>query len=417
MSPHRNPAARAGIHPVMPARRTLSLLLALGAVLVPAAPAAALDAPGLRTALGRQSAVLGTASGARVVDLDTGRVLFSRRPDLQLTPASNEKLFTTATALLTLGSAARRATTVVPDGEVEIGAGAGGVEDLYLVGGGDPGLSDAGLADLADQVVRSGVVEVAGGVVGDESLLDARRGSVDSGFAADLDLGGQLGALVVGHGTTDGTGPAHVAAVRLEALLKARGVSFGRRARTGTAPARAGAPVATELSATLAELVRATNQPSDNFYAELLLKVLGAERGGAGSTAAGAAVVRSTLAGIGVRTTAVDGSGLSRANRTTARQVVTLLRAMRSGAEAAAWQSSLPVAGRSGTLRRRMRGTAAATRCAGKTGTLRGVSALSGYCTTTRGRHVVFSFLENGVGYGAKGVEDRMVAALARYSG
>ena len=77
----------------------------------------------------------------------------------------------------------------------------------------------------------------------------------------------------------------------------------------------------------------------------------------------------------------------------------------------------MTVAGRNGTLRRRMRGTAAAGRCAGKTGTLRGVSALSGYCTTTTGRHVVFSFLENGVGSGAKSVEDRMVAALARYEG
>jgi len=83
----------------------------------------------------------------------------------------------------------------------------------------------------------------------------------------------------------------------------------------------------------------------------------------------------------------------------------------------AAWLGSLTVAGRNGTLRRRLRGTAAAGRCSGKTGTLRGVSALSGYCTTTTGRHVVFSFLENGIGPGAKSVEDRMVAALARYEG
>lgn len=405
----------------MPVRRSLPVLLAAAALLGGAAPASALDARAVRSALARQSALLGSAAGARVVDLDSGRVLFSRQPDLHLVPASNEKLFTTATALLTLGSASQRATTVVPDGEPAIGAGpdaeGAGVKDLYLVGSGDPSLSNAGLASLADQVVRSGVVEVEGGVVGDESLLDARRGSVDSGFAADLDLGGQLGALVVGHGTTDGTGPAHLAAVRLQALLKARGVAFGRRARTGKAPGGLGDPVATQLSPRLSELVRATNQPSDNFYAELLLKVVGAERGGAGTTAAGAAVVRSTLGPLGVRPTAVDGSGLSRTDRTTPREVVTLLQAMRASPESTAWLASLPVAGSSGTLRHRMRGTAAAARCAAKTGTLRGVSALSGYCTTAAGRHIVFSFLENGVGYGAKGVEDRMVAALARYTG
>ena len=63
-----------------------------------------------------------------------------------------------------------------------------------------------------------------------------------------------------------------------------------------------------------------------------------------------------------------------------------------------------------------MRGTAAAGRCQAKTGTLIGVSALSGYCTTAGGGTVAFSFLENGVcNVCAKKVEDRMTAAIARY--
>ncbi len=85
---------------------------------------------------------------------------------------------------------------------------------------------------------------------------------------------------------------------------------------------------------------------------------------------------------------------------------------------AATWIASLPVAGRSGTLRTRMRGTAAAGRCAAKTGTLIGVSALSGYCTSTGGVRVAFSFIENRVcNYCAKKVEDRMVSAIARLDG
>ncbi len=411
--------------PVSPGRM-LSLrrpLLSLAAALVTAlgaalpAPALALDANALRAKLARETARLGAASGAYVVDLDSGGVLASRRPDLALVPASNEKLFTTATALLTLGAGARRATRVVADAVTATDPEAIVAKDLYVVGAGDPSFANADLTGLVRQLMRSGLAEVRGGVVGDESLLDARRGSVDSGFAADLDLGGQLGALVVGHGAADRGGPAHVVAERLESMLKARGVRFGRRARTGRTPRDAVDTLATDLSPSTAELVRATNQPSDNFFAELLLKVVGADEGGAGTTAAGAGVVRREMAGLGLRPIISDGSGLSRGNRTTARQVVTLLRAMDDGDTATAWAASLSVAGRNGTLRRRMRRTAAAGRCVGKTGTLRGVSALSGYCTTSSGRHVVFSFLENGVGPGAKAVEDRMVAAIARYTG
>jgi D-alanyl-D-alanine carboxypeptidase/D-alanyl-D-alanine-endopeptidase (penicillin-binding protein 4) len=87
-------------------------------------------------------------------------------------------------------------------------------------------------------------------------------------------------------------------------------------------------------------------------------------------------------------------------------------------AVSSAWRGSLAVAGRTGTLRKRMRRTAAAGRCRAKTGTLIGVSALSGYCTTATGHRVAFSFLENRVcNWCAKDVEDKMVATLARYDG
>lgn len=398
----------------MPVRRAAPFLLALllTALLVPGA-AQATSAATVRAKLAKETAKLGRSAGAYVVDETSGTVLYSRRPDLALVPASNEKLFTTATALITLGADATRETRVLatlrPDGV--------SVQDVYLVGAGDPSFSNTDLSALAATIVANGLKEVAGGVVGDGSFLDAKRGSADSAFKPDLDLGGQLGGLVVGHGGVDGMGPAHLAAARLQALLKKQGVAFGRQARVGVAPPEATEQLATDLSPPLAELVRATNQPSDNFFAEMLLKVVGAESGGAGTTLAGATVVKREMADLGVLPTIADGSGLSRGNRTTTRQVVTLLRAMAAGESATAWLGSLTVAGRNGTLRRRMRGTPAAGRCSGKTGTLRGVSALSGYCTTTGGRRVVFSFIENGVGGGAKAVEDRMVAALARFSG
>ena len=110
--------------------------------------------------------------------------------------------------------------------------------------------------------------------------------------------------------------------------------------------------------------------PSDNFLAETLLKALGVRFGGAGSTRAGAQVVRSSVVGLGLAPTVVDGSGLSRANHTSPRQVVRLLQRMGEEDTFPAFQRSLAVAGVSGTLRRRMRGTPAQRRCRGKTGTL-----------------------------------------------
>ena len=81
-----------------------------------------------------------------------------------------------------------------------------------------------------------------------------------------------------------------------------------------------------------------------------------------------------------------------------------------------AFDESLPVAGRNGTLYNRMRGTAAQDRCHAKTGTLHDVSALAGFCNTTGGERVAFAFLMNRVNpSGARALQDRMTVALARY--
>jgi len=146
-----------------------------------------------------------------------------------------------------------------------------------------------------------------------------------------------------------------------------------------------------------------------------MLKALGAQHGSAGTTTAGAAVVRTSMREMGLSPVVADGSGLSRANRTTPRQVVRLIQKMSLRPEGAAFRASLPVTGRSGTVARRMRGTPAERRCRVKTGTLIGVSALAGVCETRAGDDVAFAFLLNGVNtFAAKRIEDRMAAALAR---
>jgi len=403
-------------------RRLLSLLALLSvSVLVVAAPAQAVDRAGLRSVLTKLHARLGSSAGAYVVDLGTGDVLFRHRENLALAPASNEKLFVTSAALLRFGATGTLTTQLraAPGAVVDATGVLRG--DLYLVGGGDPTLGDAGLDTLAGQLAAHGVTRIDGGVLGDESLFDTLRGGPDSAFRADGDLGGWLSALSWDHGRARPGGPAQAAATELGKLLKARDVTYGRKPREGALPAptigaaSADPPLAEIASPPMAALIAQTNIPSENFYAEMLTKALGAHYGGAGTTAAGLAVVRDQLATFGVHPRMVDGSGLSRADRTTAREVVRLLQRMDGQDTAATWEASLPVAGVSGTLKTRMRRTAAASRCAAKTGTLIGVSALSGYCTTADGTRVAFSLIENRVCTTcAKKVEDRMVTAIAK---
>lgn len=383
-----------------------------GLVLAPAA--GAVDSAGLRKALGRHHAKLGPNAGARVIDLDSGRVLFARRDQRKLVPASNQKLFVTASALLRYGPTHTFTTTVHPRGVIDDDGVLRG--DLLLVGGGDPALDDLDLGVLVDAVKEAGVKRISGGVIGDEALFDTRRGSYDSRFRYDSDLGGVLGALVWGHGHAGPGGPAQYAAARLHTLLKKAGIRSGRRPRAGVARRPLPEPLGSAPSPPVSSLISIINQPSENWFAEMLAKSLGSSFKANGATSTGLKVVRDDMRKFGLHPRMFDASGLSRANRTTARQVVLLLERMAEQEMTKTWTASLAVAGRSGTLRKRMRGTAASGKCRGKTGTLRGVSALSGYCTTRGGSTVAFSFIENGVyAPGAKRIEDRMVAAIAKY--
>jgi len=394
-------------------------LLALVALLATASAPAAARAQGPATLQGQLArAVRGApaASGVFVRDLDSGRVLFDRRSAVPRIPASVEKLYTTSTLWLRLGPLARLETRVAGLGYTDP-AGTVWHGNLYLEGGGDPSLSTTGLAVLARDIAGAGYVRVTGRVVGDESWFDTARGGPRTGYAYDSDVGGVLGALTVNRGWSRRGGPAAEAARRFTAALKAQGVRVGRRASVGPTPAGA-RELARLPSPTVAQLTRATLLPSDNFYAETLLKAVGARVTGLGTTAAGAAVARRTLGSLGVHPAIVDGSGLSRADLTSPRQVVELLGALHAMPIGPAFESTMAIVGRTGTVQTRMRGTAAQGACRAKTGTLRDASALAGVCRTAAGRTVAFAILMNFTSVRrARIIQDRIVATLARYSG
>ncbi|HEX7298985.1 MAG TPA: D-alanyl-D-alanine carboxypeptidase/D-alanyl-D-alanine-endopeptidase [Solirubrobacteraceae bacterium] len=389
--------------------------LVLVALLALAGAAQAISAPTLQSKLTREMRYAGTFSGVFVRDLDTDRTLFASKPDVARVPASVQKLYTTAAALLRFGPDATFSTTVAGRGFLDPeGVWRG---DLYLRGGGDPTLERDDLQTLAATVAGGGILRVAGSVLGDESRFDALRGSFDSGGAYDRDIGGVLSALALQRGYAKDGQPAAQAARQFAKILRGQGIRVDGPSGAGVAPGDV-----TELgsvqSPAVRDLIRVTNVPSDNFVAEMLVKDLGAQFGGAGTTAAGVGVVRAQLASLGVHPRIVDGSGLSRADRTTPRQVVRLLTTMHRQQVAASFEDSLPVAGRTGTISKRMRGTPAQDRCRAKTGTLIGVSALAGVCHAAGGHTIAFAMLMNRASVRrAHGVQDRIAAAIARYDG
>jgi D-alanyl-D-alanine carboxypeptidase/D-alanyl-D-alanine-endopeptidase (penicillin-binding protein 4) len=402
---------------VSPVRRLLIAAAALCAVVLLSAGSAAADTlTAVQAKLTREMRRAGPSAGAVVRDLDSGRTIFALRADEARVPASVEKLYVSAAALMRDGAEAR-----IPTRALAASPPVNGVVEgpIYLVGRGDPTLDRTRIRELAAAVRAAGVTRV-GGVRGDDSAFDRLVGSPDSGFRYDRELGGLLTGLAVNRGwDTRGLqeAPAASAARRLARELKLAGVSVGGTATIGAAPASA-VEVAQVQSPPLSAIVAAMNGPSDNYIAEMLLKGLGAAHGTGGTTAAGAAAARAALDDIGVRPRIVDGSGLSRRDRTTPRQVVRLLQRVANMEFAQTFTASLPIAGSTGTLQRRMRGTAAAGACRAKTGTLRYTSNLAGYCTTRDGGVVAFALLMNGVNVGsAHGIQDRIAAALASWDG
>jgi D-alanyl-D-alanine carboxypeptidase/D-alanyl-D-alanine-endopeptidase (penicillin-binding protein 4) len=392
--------------------RIVCLATLVVALLAPAAQAA--GPAGTARLLDRQMDRV--SGGAYVVDLDTGAVLFSRAPDVPRIPASVNKLYTTAAALSRYGAEGQLATEVLGDVAIQDGVLDG---NLYLRGGGDPSFSRADARGFARVLAGSGLTHVQGRVIGDESRFDGLRGGPASNFGVSSWVG-PLSALAFNHGFTLARRPrfqrrpADYAARIFERELKRAGVIVRRPARSGVAPE--GAVLLGEwASPRMSVLVRHTNRPSDNYMAETLLKALGAEFGGAGTTAAGAAVASSEAAEHGAEPTIVDGSGLSRQNLTTPRDVVELLVGMDRSELAEPMLISLSVAGRSGTLAERMRGTAAQGRCRGKTGTLYGISNLAGICHSRSGARTAFAFLMSGSVWHAHALQNKMAAALARY--
>lgn len=351
---------------------------------------------------------------------DGATTLFDHKSTQPMPAASNQKLVTALSALTVLGPDAtfttRVAAAAAPTGGVVAG-------DLWIVGGGDPvidtdtyqatlhyGRTDhTALEAVADKIVAAGVTSVTGSVRGDDSYFDDVR-TVPSWPARYLAQNqvGPLSALSVNDartypavaGAASGTpqpasDPPAYAADALTQLLVARGVTVGGAPGSGVAPKEL-TTVVDIVSLPVSSLVKEMLTFSDNNTAELLTKAVGKKTAGTGSTDAGLAAARKVLTDAGFDLTGItllDGSGLDSGNRLTCQLLDEVLgKAGPTGPLA----DGLAIAdGDDGTLRDRFTKSPAAGAVRAKTGTLKNVTALSGWVHTQPGRDVRFSTIVN----------------------
>jgi len=277
---------------------------------------------------------------------------------------------------------------------------------------GDPALLDR-TPETPLLEVESTVVTTAAGSA-EDVRLEKQPGSRRARLSGSLPLGGNWsGRLAV-------EDPARFAAEAFASVLQAKGV----RVVGGVATTREALPVGARVlarheSPPMAQLVRVVNKESQNLHAETLLRLVGLKQKGEGSVERGHEAVHELLARLGVPDEGwglSDGSGLARTDLVTPHGLAALLVAMDRHAQAAAFRDSLPVAGRDGTLAKRMTGTAAEGRVSAKTGTLALANALAGYVTTLRGDRLAFAIVVNnheGRSREAVSAIDAIAAALA----
>ncbi len=449
--------------------------------------------------------------GIDVVSVGTGEVLYQQNAEKLFTPASNTKLFTTATAIALIGPDYKFHTTVESTGTVDRYGRLNG--DIVLVGRGDPNLSGrvlpynvrterklpalAALEMLADQVAQKGIKFIDGNIVADDSYFAFER--YGEGWAQDdlvWEWGAPVSALTINdnvifvtimpadrqgerafvsiipyadyyrvdnriYTTPPGTGPRKVyinrepgsskltlwgniplddpganealaiedsadfAAQAFRAMLEKRGIIIYGENRTKhnelanlntltvTTTASSGGgdekpplsmmkPVPSVLasyeSQPLSEDLRVINKVSQNLHAELMLRLLGRERGNSGTIEGGLEVERQFLGHAGIKQDEFvffDGSGLSRQNLVTPHAIVKLLLYSTTQPWGEFYQSTLPVAGVDGSLGERFKSSEVASRLQGKTGSLGHVNALSGFVTTVKGERLAFSIIAN----------------------
>ena len=347
-----------------------------------------------------------TQVGLYVYDLTADTLVFAHNARQCMRPASNEKLVTSIAALSSLGTDYRFRTRLYAEGclgEDSVWNGR-----IFVRGGYDPLLDASDLRAMAADLRALGVKGIAGNIVLDRSFKDRKQWGW--GWCWDDDEV-PLDPLLLDNKAQFATG--------LRRALHEAGIDWDGSTTEGTTPG--GAQLVSERSHTLDAVLLPMMKRSDNSMAEAVFYQIAARSGQpyAGRKLAVAEINR-LIRSLGLDPShyqIADGSGLSLYNYLTPQLLGYLLRyAYREQKLYRHLLPTLPVAGEDGTLRKRMRSTPAEGNVQAKTGTVEGVSTLSGYCTAASGNRLCFSIMNQGIRHTSTGrhFQDRVCSTLCR---
>lgn len=420
----------------------------------------------------------GAEWGVVIQSLANGEYFYKKNEDKLFTPASNLKILTTAAALFLLGEDYTYSTDVFYRGEIDGSILEG---DLIIQGRGDPTLSarfhdgdmTAVFSNWADSLLRNGIDEIKGNIIGDDNYFDdiglapgwswenesywysaptsalsfndncvdliiqpnRNKKTVDINILPDIkyvvilnnvevldddskasidvyrergtnviNVFGHIGAYADSFKTfVSVNNPTQFSVVTFKDVLKKKGIKVsGYPVDIDDISSPIDYSKANFLfsyhSPELKDIVKVINKNSYNLYAELLLKTIGLEIEGFGSTANGIKAEKTFLNEIGINPESirlVDGSGLSRLNLISPRNIVAVLDYIYKSPYFIPFYNSLPIAGTDGTLGKRMTYSQTRNNVRAKTGYLEGVRSLSGYVYTGDKEPVAFSMIVN----------------------
>lgn len=358
--------------------------------------------------------------GMTVYDLTADSTIFRYNDEQLYIPASNQKLFVSIAALASLTPDFHFQTDILYDGEEQTdflptavdsvsGLPTDSIErpflkgNLYVQGGFDPTLDKTAVDFVAGKFMALALDSVDGMVYCYEPQKSLLSDASESWFWQKH--------------------PSKTFSQSLYAALRNNGTAFSAGSAWGTLSSshRTDAQLLTTLSTPITSVLRRMMKVSDNYYAEsMLLNLCDTRDIDHWTYDACKQQVLDMVRRAGARPGEYlisDGSGLSHANKTTPRAIISILRYayLDKSIFNHLWES-LPIAGVDGTLGSRMRGSAAHHNVRAKTGTVSGVSTLSGYATAANGHFLAFSILVNEVSSSQTGrhLQDLLCIEMAR---
>jgi serine-type D-Ala-D-Ala carboxypeptidase/endopeptidase (penicillin-binding protein 4) len=357
----------------------------------------------------------------QIVSASRYDLLYAYKPEAKMTPASITKVITTATAFYMLGANYEFKTVIyTDDNNINDGVING---NLYIKGYGDPDLSSYDIVVAAKTIIGKNIKSITGNIVYDDTYLDNEHYGLANYYSSDTKIAywPYVCALSLDKNKSSNN-PAYSAAKLLSDELSSQNVKLEGIIVAGTTPGVS--KEITNISRSIIDVLYNMNKVSDNQSAITVFKVIGANYNSPpGTLKNGSNAVMDFLSSIGVARNnyeILEGSGLTRYNFVTSDMYIQILKYMFDDEKNFdSFYSTLPIAGVDGTLKDRMNGTEAEKNVHAKTGTINGVSTLTGYAISRDNEPIIFYIAMNGIGTNNKPYrkkQDDICELICRFS-